>query len=164
MAGNIGISVLMSGVKEFKKSTAETQVRVDKATISALRENQRILKLAIRRNMRGKPRWNQRGKSKVYTNNYRVPGMEHNEPRSGGPGRFSGALYSGVGSARPKPGANGDIVGGVGIGGKINNFKKGKLERDFPYFRPAVEVTEPKMLGAYEKGWGKAIDKMGGIL
>ena len=168
MAGNVAITAIMTGVKEFKNVTTEIQHNVDKATIGAVRENQRILKLAIRKNLNGAPRSNWRGKMfkgrEVYQHSIYRPDQPASSPRGGGPGKFTGALRNGVGSARPKVDALGNVVGGVGVGGKVNNFKKRRLEAKFPYFAPAVLATEPKMADDYEKGWAKAITKMGGIL
>jgi hypothetical protein len=158
------ISAVFHGVDNFKKATHETELRVDKATIGALKENQRILKLAVRRNLRGAPRWNQRGKSSVYNTEYKVMNMGRNEPRSGPPGRFSGILYGGVGGVKRPKKIVGVWIGGVGVGGKLNNFKKSTLEAKYPYFAPAVKATEPKMPAAYEKGWAKAVSKQGGLI
>jgi len=162
------VSAVFHGVKAFKDATHETELRVDKATIGALKENQRILKLAVRRNLRGAPRWNQRGTSKVYPNAVKIMNMMHNEPRSGPPGRFSGLLYRGVGGVRRPKKIVGVWVGGVGVAGgkhmKENNFKKNTLEAKYPYFAPAVKATEPKMPAAYEKGWAKAVNKQGGLI
>jgi len=157
------IQVFVKGAKSAMKETEEMDLRVQKATWFAVKENQRILKLAIRRNLRGAPRWNQRGAWE------KVPAVKldgpTNAPRSGGPGKFTGALYRGVGGKkRPMIMPNGTVVGGVGIGGNINNLKKRPLEEKFPYFKPAVKATEPKMAQGYQKGWDKAVKKMGGII
>ena len=161
------ITAIFSGVKEFKAVTEEIEGRVDKATLAALRVNQNKLKTAVRKNLRGEPRWTQRGANKITgaRGNFQVPGTtgQHNSPRSGAPGKMTGVLYAGVGSAKPRLVGN-TWVGGVGIGANPNNVKKKPLEAKFPYFRPAVEAVEPTMLANYEKGWDAAISRMGGIL
>ena len=159
------ISAVWHGVNEFKTVTKEIEVRVDKATVSALRVNQNKLKVAIRKNLRGAPRWTQKGANRITGANYQVPGTtgQQNFPRSGGAGRMTGVLYKGVGAAKPKLIGN-TWVGGVGIGANPNNVKKRPLEAKFPYFRPAVEAVEPTMSANYEKGWDAAISRMGGIL
>lgn len=163
------ISAIFSGVKEFNEVTKDIEKRVDKATLSALRVNQNKLKTAVRKNLRGAPRWTQKGANKITGANYQVPGTtgQHNLPRTGTPGRMTGMLYSGVGAAKPKMIGN-TWVGGVGVGGSRklagNNVKKTTLEAKFPYFRPAVEAVEPTMSANYEKGWDAAISRMGGIL
>jgi len=160
---NPAIQVFVKGAQRTIRETEQMEARVEKATWMAVKENQRILKLAIRRNLRGAPRWNQRGAwEKIPA--VKVDGPTH-APRSGGPGRFAGDLYRGVGGKkRPLIRPGGTVVGGVGVGGKINNLKKRKLEEEFPYFKPAVEATEPKMAQAYAKGWDKAVNKMGGLI
>ena len=159
------ISAIFSGVKEFNDVTKDIEARVDKATLAALRVNQNKLKTAVRKNLRGTPRWTQKGANKITGKNYQVPGTtgQHNFPRSGNPGKMTGVLYAGVGSAKPKIVGN-TWVGGVGIGANPNNVKKRPLEAKFPYFKPAVESVEPTMLANYEKGWDSAISRMGGIL
>ena len=161
------ITAIFHGVKEFKAVTEEIEGRVDKATLAALRVNQNKLKTAVRKNLRGEPRWTQRGANNITgaRGNFQVPGTtgQHNSPRSGAPGKMTGVLYAGVGSAKPRLVGN-TWVGGVGIGANPNNVKKKPLEAKFPYFRPAVEAVEPTMLANYEKGWDAAISRMGGIL
>ena len=161
------ITAIFHGVEEFKAVTEEIEGRVDKATLAALRVNQNKLKTAVRKNLRGEPRWTQRGANKITgaRGNFQVPGTtgQHNSPRSGAPGKMTGVLYAGVGSAKPRLVGN-TWVGGVGFGANPNNVKKKPLEAKFPYFRPAVEAVEPTMLANYEKGWDAAISRMGGIL
>ena len=159
------ITAVFHGFKEFNDVTKEIEGRVDKATLAALRVNQNKLKTAVRKNLRGQPRWTQKGNNRITGKNYQVPGTtgQHNSPRSGAPGKMTGVLYSGVGSAKPKLIGN-TWVGGVGIGAKPNNVKKRPLEAKFPYFKPAVEAVEPTMLANYEKGWETAVSRMGGIL
>lgn len=159
------ISAVWHGVKEFKAVTEEIEARVDKATLAALRVNQNKLKVAVRKNLRGAPRWTQKGANKITGRNYQVPGTtgQHHSARSGAPGKMTGVLYAGVGAAKPRLVGN-TWTGGVGIGASPNNVKKRPLEAKFPYFRPAVEAVEPTMLANYEKGWTAAVDRMGGII
>ena len=159
------ISAVWHGVQEFKAVTEEIEARVDKATLAALRVNQNKLKTAVRKNLRGAPRWSQKGANKITGKNYQVPGTtgQHNSARSGAPGKMTGVLYAGVGAAKPRLVGN-TWTGGVGIGAAPNNVKKRPLEAKFPYFRPAVEAVEPTMLANYEKGWAAAVDRMGGII
>ena len=159
------ISAVWHGVQEFKAVTEEIEARVDKATLAALRVNQNKLKTAVRKNLRGAPRWTQKGANKITGKNYQVPGTtgQHNSARSGAPGKMTGVLYAGVGAAKPRLVGN-TWTGGVGIGASPNNVKKRPLEAKFPYFRPAVEAVEPTMLANYEKGWAAAVDRMGGII
>jgi len=159
-------SATFRGIDEFNSVTKDIELRVDKATLGALRANQNKLKTAVRANLRGAPRWTQKGNNRITGKNYQVPGTtgQHNNARSGFPGRMTGVLYKGVGSVRKPKNINGTLYGGVGIGANPNNVKKGTLEKKFPYFRPAVEKVEPEMLAIYEKGWDSAISRMGGIL
>jgi hypothetical protein len=158
------VGVFTKGFKDWDKATTEIERNVDKATLGALRENQRILKAAVRKNLSGRPRWTQRGASRATGEAVKVEGPRHS-PRDGGPGQLTGLLRKGVGGVRRPRHMGNDLVGGVGVkGSPVNNFKKRTLEAKYPYFRPAVEATEPKMAAAFNKGWDKAINKMGGIL
>ena len=154
------------GVKVFRDSTKELEDEVAKATIAGIKANQNKLKVAIRANLRGEPRWTQKGKNRITGPNFQVQGTmgQHNFPRDGGPGRMTGVLYKGVGGVRRPRQFNGTYYGGVCIGAKPNNVKKGVLEAKFPYFRPAVEKVGPFMGATNEKGWLRAMNKMRGIL
>ena len=72
------ITAIFSGVKEFKAVTEEIEANVNKATLAALRVNQNKLKTAVRRNLRGAPRWTQKGANKVTGRNYQVPALLDN--------------------------------------------------------------------------------------
>ena len=158
------IGVLIHGGKEARGAIDAAQARVDKATIAAIRANQRIIKAAVRKNLTGAPRWNYRGKSRIYDQPVKVDGAPRHSPRGGPPGLMTGALRKGVGGVRRPTGRpNGDLVGGVGVGGKTNNFKKRVFEAKFPYFRPAVEAVEPRLGPTYNRAWGKAVERMGGL-
>lgn len=158
-----------------KKALIEIDKKVDRATLVGVRENQNLIKKNIRRNLRGKPRWGQRGASSTYgTPAFKIEGFTKredshghkvpNEPREGTPGRFSGALYAGVKSRRiPKQQLDGSTMGWVKIGNRLNNVKKGKLELKYPYFAPAVTESVPEVSATYEKGWEKAMKKSGGF-
>lgn len=160
------VKAIFSGVKEFNSVTEKIEGNVNKATLAALRVNQNRLKTAVRKNLRGAPRWTQKGANKITGKNYQVPGTkgQQNMPRSGGPGKMTGVLYAGVGSVKKPKNINGTYIGGVGIGAAPNNVKKRTLEAKFPYFRPAVESVEPTMVENFEKGWNAAIARSGGII
>jgi len=161
------VKMVFHGTKEFDKSIKDLDKRIASATVAGMRENQNLLKRTVRKNLNGKPRSNWRGKMfrgrQIYDHSIKYKDLPDSAPRSGGPGKFTGALRNGVGSKRPLADAVGNVTGGVGVGGKINNFKKHRLERKFPYFAPAVEEASPKFTATYEKGWAKAIDRMGGL-
>lgn len=160
------LSFAIKGVKEFRQSTREIESIVDKATLATLRRIQNKIKLEVRRNLRGAPRWTERA-GKAHGDTFQVEGTtgQHHFPRSGGPGRMTGDLYRGVGAVRrPIKVDSGTWIGGVGVGKNINHFKKGTLEKKFPYFRPAVLKVQPEIRALYEKAWDKSIHKQGGIL
>ena len=167
MAGSPVVSTIWHGLTEFNTVTREIEARTEIATITAIKANQNKLKTAIRANLRGAPRWTQKGANRITGKNYQVPGTtgQHNSPRGGGPGRMTGVLYKGVGGVRnPKKDAAGFFIGGVGVGAKPNRVKKAPLELKFPYFRPAYEKTLPIMGDAFDAGWDKAISRVGGII
>ena len=160
------ISAIFKGVNEFNSVTKEIEGRVDRATLASMKTVQNKMKVAIRANLRGEPRWTQKGKNKITGANYQVPGTvgQHNRPRGGSPGRMTGTLYKGVGSVKKPKNVNGYFEGGVGIGAKPNNVKKRMLETKYPYFAPAIAKVEPQVVTIYQNAWAKATDRMGGII
>ena len=146
------IEAIFSGVKEFNSATQEIEGRVDRATMNSLKTVQNKMKTAIRANLRGNPRWTQKGNNKITGANFQVSGTtgQHNFPRSGGPGRMTGVLYKGVGSVKKPQEVNGYFSGGVGIGAPPNNVKKRMLEAKYPYFAPAIAKVEPEVSKIYE--------------
>lgn len=166
MAGNDVFSAIWSGRTEFDSVTKQIESNVHKATVSAIRANQNKIKAAVRANLKGAPRWTERAGKAHGGKAFQVPGTtgQHNSPRSGGPGTMTGDLLKGVGGKKLILEIAGTHIGGVGIGKNINNLKKGNLEAKFPYFRPAVEKVEPLMAATFDKGWDKAINKLGGSI
>jgi len=159
-------SFAMKGAKTFAEGTHQVESRMNVATIAALKANQNKIKSAVKANLKGQPRWTQKGRNRITGPNFQVEGTtgQHHLPRDGGPGRMTGVLYKGVGGVRRPKEFRGMFYGGVGIGAKPNNVKKRVLEAKFPYFRPAVEKIEPLMADIYATGWDKAVSRMGGIL
>jgi hypothetical protein len=143
--------------KKFDAATRELERVERRATVYAIRKAQNVLKTEVRRNLRGAPRWGHRGTSRIYSEP--VNKGFGNKPRSGPPGRFSGALYKGIGSKRRINKVGKNYVGGVGIGGAVNNLKKGRLEADLPYFAPAYRTALPKMRSIYLDKWGEGLRK-----
>jgi len=158
---------IFSGISDFKKGATEIQSKVDKASLAAIRANQNKIKTAVRANLRGEPRWTERSGTAHHADGgtFQVPGTtgQKNSPREGGPGRMTGDLYRGVGATKKPRKESGTWVGGVGIGLKINNFKKGILEAKYPYFKPAVDKVMPLLRDTYVTAYNKAIDKQGGF-
>jgi hypothetical protein len=156
----------MKGAKTFVKGTEQVETRMNIATIAALKANQNKIKTAVKANLRGAPRWSQKGKNRITGPNFQVQGTtgQNHYPRDGGPGRMTGVLYKGVGGVRKPKEFRGMFYGGVGVGAKPNNVKKRVLEAKYPYFRPAVEKTEPLISQTYEKGWSRAMNRMGGVI
>ena len=158
------MEVFVTGRQRFNTVSIQYEKHVGMATIGAIRANQRLLVAAIRANLDGPPRWTQKGKNRVTGEKFQVSGTkgQHNSPRSGGPGKMTGVLYAGVGARKRPRLESGTWVGGVGIGAKPNNVKKGVLEARFPYFAPAVKKVEPLMAATFDKAWARAVTKMGG--
>jgi hypothetical protein len=159
-------SFAMKGAKTFAEGTHQVESRMNVATIAALKANQNKIKSAVKANLKGQPRWTQKGRNRITGPNFQVEGTtgQNHRPRDGGPGKMTGVLYKGVGGVRRPKEFRGMFYGGVGVGAKPNNVKKRVLEAKFPYFRPAVEKTEPLMSQTYEKGWARAMNKMGGVV
>ena len=129
----------------------------DAATAAAVRATQNLLKRKIRANMRGAPRWDHRGASSRTGDAVDLHLDPHRTNRSGGPGRFTGTLYRGVGGVRRPKRVAGSVYGGVGVGGGVRNLYKGRTEQRFPYFGPGRRAAEPEAVQIWEDAWQRAI-------
>jgi hypothetical protein len=137
------------------------QKRVDKATIAAVKRVQTMTKTSVKGQMRGRPRWNHRGKSARTGPNVTIPELARNNPRSGGPGKLTGELIKSIKqSKRPRKTKDGysGVVWSGGVGAATNLYKA-KTEKIAPYFKPGVDKATPKMPAVWETAWGKAINK-----
>lgn len=131
-----------------------------RATVAGTKAAQKVLISAVRKNLSGPPRWGHRGSSRIYPTSVNI-GTQRGGGIGGMPGRFTGAMRKGVGGKRVPIVVGPAVVGGVGIGGRVNNLKKGPLERKFPYFAPAVESSRDAVRLAYVAAWGAALAKIG---
>lgn len=150
------------GIEEAKRELARIDRDGRAATKGAVKAVQNLAKSRIRSRLRGRPRWGHRGASS--RTGAAVDLGFVNNPRSGSPGRFTGTLASGV-SGKKRPGftAAGQVRGAVWIGkGGVRNLYKWRLEKDYPYFAPAVKGMEPLVAPVWEKAWKKVIDRRQG--
>jgi len=139
------ITVAVRGAKEARAAMTAMDRRIDVGTVRALKATQQLAKTAIRSGMRGRPRWDHRGKS------------AHRVTKSSGPGRLTGTLSRGVGGVRrPKPLPGGGFQGGVGVGGGVRNLYKKRIEGQYPYVRPGIRKAQPKMAAVWVKNWDRA--------
>lgn len=157
MPGDFDIRI--EGVERLNAALDEVSRRIDAATVSALKATQNLAKKSIRSKMRGRPRWDRRGKSRVYTTSVNLNLSPHHVNKGGGPGKFTGHLSRAVGSVkRPRKTLDG-FKGGVGVGGtrSSTNLYRGKVEANFPYFKPGVEAAHKGMEAIWLKAWDKSI-------
>jgi hypothetical protein len=137
------------------------QKRVDRATIAAVKRVQTVTKTSVKGQMRGRPRWNHRGKSARTGAKVVLPDLPRHMPRSGGPGKLTGALIQSIkASKRPRklPAGYSGVVWSGGVGASTNLYKA-KVEKIAPYFKPGIDKATPKMPAVWEVAWGKAINK-----
>lgn len=151
---------VVRGVKQAEVALAAMERRIDLATIRSLKATQQLAKKSIKSGMRGRPRWDHRGK----TGNGGAPVSLHLTPhhvtKAGGPGRLTGTLSRAVGGVRrPKPLPGGGFSGGVGVGGResLAVIYRKEVEARYPYMKPGVRKAEPKMAAVWAKGWERAI-------
>lgn len=160
----IGISTMISGAEDAIKEFGAIPDRANRAVAAAIRKVERKIVTSVRANINGKPRWNHRGRSRVYAEPVNLGGPEHS-PRGGGPGVFTGKLRKGVGGSRPVTLGN-TTSAWVGVGGarlNENNLKKGRLEQKYPYFEPGVRAAEGGLTGIYESALDAALKRRGGL-
>ncbi|MEV6720609.1 hypothetical protein AB0M94_06715 [Streptomyces xanthochromogenes] len=134
--------------------------RINVATLKALKASQTVAKASVKSGMRGRPRWDHRGKSQRTGPDVSLRLNPHHVSKGGGPGKLTGRLYGAVGVVkRPKLLPEGGYSGGVGCGGKesVTNLYRGVTESRFPYMKPGVKKAEPKMAVVWQAAWAKAI-------
>lgn len=147
--------VRIEGVDRVVAALDRMSREIDVGTVAALKATQNLAKSSIRSRMRGKPRWNHRGKSARTGAAVKVDGSAHTS-RSGGPGRLTGTLSRGVGGVRkPKKTPEG-YQGGVGVGGGVRNLYKKRIEGQYPYVKPGIAKAAPKFPPVWERAWGRA--------
>jgi hypothetical protein len=151
------ITVMVRGAKEARAAVTAMDRRIDVGTLRALKATQQLAKTSIRSGMRGRPRWDHRGKSARTGATVKLNLSPHRVTKSGGPGRLTGTLTRGVGGVRrPKPLPGGGFQGGVGVGGGVRNLYKKRIESQYPYVRPGIRKAEPKMAAVWVKNWERA--------
>lgn len=159
-----GISAIVRDIKPITAELDAMTVRVNVATLAAMKAAQSAAKATVKQGMRGRPRWDKRGaigrnKSEPAVNLNLSP---HHVSKGGGPGSLTGHLRGAVGAMkRPKLKGRYTYSGGVGVGGKdsITQIYRKEIEGDYPYMKPGVKKAEPKMAKVWEAAWGKAMNK-----
>ncbi|MFJ2399861.1 hypothetical protein ACIOUE_01055 [Streptomyces xanthochromogenes] len=152
------LGAVVRGTKEGIAAITAMDKRLELASLKALKASQSAAKSSIKAKMRGRPRWDHRGKSSRTGASVRLNLSPHHVSKSGGPGRLTGRLSGGIGGVRrPKPLPEGGFQGGVGAGGKLQNLYKRQVEDKYPYIKPGVRAAEPKMAVAWEAAWARAI-------
>lgn len=152
-----GITVVVRGVREARSSLTAMDRRIDLGTLRALKATQQLAKTSIRSGMRGRPRWDHRGRSARTGETVSLNLTPHHVTKGGGPGKLTGKLVRGVGGVRkPKPLPGGGFQGGVGVGGGVRNLYKKRIEAQYPYVRPGIRKAEPKMAAVWTKQWERA--------
>jgi hypothetical protein len=133
------------------------QREVDRNTVFALKKVQQITKQSVRSNMRGRPRWDHRGKTKD-REGVSLGLNPHVVRKSGGPGRLTGDLYKSIRGSRNARRTLGTFSAVVMSGGKFGwqNMYKGEVENKYPFFRPGVAKAEGKMPAVWAAAWAKA--------
>jgi hypothetical protein len=158
-----GMGMVISGAREAAAEFGAIPDRANRAIAAAVRTVERKIVTSVRKQMGGKPRWNHRGRSRVYGEPVDLPGPAHS-PRAGGPGVFTGRLRRGVGGSKPSTLGN-TTTAWVGIGGARmaeNNLKKGRLEREYPFFEPGVKAAGD-LRPIYEEALSAALKRRGGL-
>lgn len=157
-SGGIGIAV--RGAKDCEAAVVAMHKRIDVATLKALKASQTVAKASVKSGMRGRPRWDHRGKSQRTGPDVSLRLTPHHVSKVGGPGKLTGRLAGAVGGIkRPEPLPEGGFKGGVGCGGKksVTNMYRGITESRYPYMAPGIKKAEPKMTVAWHTAWAKAV-------
>ena len=148
-------SARFRGLAEVTEALWRVEANDNNATVAAVVSTHTLRKSSVRANLRNPPRWNHRGASSRTGDAVNLPGSPYHSARSGGPGRFTGTLYKGVGSVRKPRTVAGKVYGGVGVGGGVRNLYKGRTEQRYPYFAPGVSGAEAEVAKIWEQAWTK---------
>lgn len=124
----------------------------------------RMARAVVKSRMRGRPRWAHRGAwNGRPAVNVDVPKRKRKLGHGNSPGQFSGDLARAVvASKKARRKVNGTASAVAFVSAKKQpaiNAYKGQIERDFPYFKPGVDRTVPKIPALYEAAWAKATKK-----
>jgi hypothetical protein len=153
------ISIRVEGLAELEAGLERMSRDIDRATVAGLKATQALAKKSVRSGMRGRPRWDHRGRSERTGEDVSLHLDPHHQERGGGPGRLTGTLARGVGGVRrPRKTAQG-FEGGVGVGGGMRNLYKGRTEAKFPFLKPGVDKVEPQFADIWLKAWGRAVHR-----
>lgn len=137
------------------------QKQVDLATVAALKKVTQQAAVSVRSGMRGRPRWDRRGKSRRTGPEVNLHLSPHVVKKGGGPGRLSGQLVKYVKKSRrprPAPGGASAVVFMGGSKTAVNIYKR-KVEQEYPYFAPGIKKAEKKMPEVWAAAWAKATNK-----
>lgn len=151
------VEIRVVGLRELEAALDRMSRDVDQATVTALKATQNLAKKAIRSNIRGRPRWDHRGKSSRTGDAVDLNLTPHHSAKGGGPGKLTGKLRRGVGGVRRPRRTLEGFQGGVGVGGGVRNLYKKRTEGKFPYFEPGVRKVEPEMSRIFMETWDRAV-------
>jgi hypothetical protein len=153
--------IVVRGAREAQAAIIRAERRIDLASLQALKACQALAKRSVKSGLRGRPRWDHRGRSARTGDTVRLDLTPHHVSKGSGPGRLTGTLARGVGGIR-RPQIDpltGQVKGGVGVGGGVRNLYKKRLEAAYPYFKPGVDKAVPKMEPIWAKAWKRAAAK-----
>ena len=162
MADDFGVAI--KGIREVSAALDRKVLAANEGTRKALDKATSYTRTRIRGGMRGEPRWDRKGRDKVSgqvgVNLNRNP---HVIRRNGGPGQLTGSLYRSIRKSR-KPRLEGvgeysQVVMSGGDGGYQNRYKA-TIEGKYPYFKPGVDKSTPKVRAIFEATWGTAVNKL----
>lgn len=132
--------------------------RVGVFTASATKQAGSKIASTVKSGMRGRPRWDRRGKSSRTGPEVNLNLSPHHVTKGGGPGQLSGSLRKSIRKSRKvrkEAGGYSIAVMSGGAGGPQNLYKR-RVEAKQPYFAKGVKKAEPKIPPIFEAAWAKA--------
>lgn len=155
------ITVVVRGTREVRTALDAMDRRIDRATIAALKASQNLAKKTIKSGMRGRPRWDHRGRTGVGGAPVSLHLNPHHVRKGGGPGRLTGTLSRAVGGVRRPRRTPDGFSGGVGVGGResLAVIYRAEVEARYPYMRPGLDKARAGMPVIWQRAWGRAINR-----
>jgi hypothetical protein len=130
----------------------------DRGARAVVRAGQKDIRAGARRQIKGAPRWNRRGRGRT-GEAFTAEGFPAHSPREGGPGSLTGNLKGRVHSTVQKRSSIG-WSGQVSAMGGAQSLDAGRVESKYPFMAPAVRDYEGRAPTVAYQAWALEIGRV----